>query len=396
MIKFGIDSFLSDAQAYKKNAGVGLISNSSAVTGGGVINLAAIVEAGLKVKCVFSPEHGYFANIRDGEYIKDGKHPELDIPIFSLFTEGHDRNAIADNADAHGLDLLIFDIQDVGVRFYTYIHALGIALSASAACQLPLIVLDRPNPVSCALVEGSVPDPEYISELCPYMIPERYAMTIGELAKFLAGRVYKKAILSVVPVSNYRPEMYYRETSLTWRNPSPAMVSPETALFYPGTCFFEGTNLSEGRGTAAPFQTLGSPFADGKAIAAGMRDILALDEFSRISVTPCEFTPASSKFEKIKSSGVSLSASGSNFRSMLFGILLLKTFHDRFKNDFKFIVSPKSGVHFFDRLAGGPALRSVVENGTRDDIFALFDSWKKENEEFARACSKTNIYKRLS
>ncbi|HNY10286.1 MAG TPA: DUF1343 domain-containing protein [Candidatus Wallbacteria bacterium] len=375
---------------------VGLISNSSAVTGSGTVNLSAMLEAGINVKCVFSPEHGYFANVRDGEYIKDGKHPELELPIFSLFTEGHDRNAIADNAGASGLDLLIFDIQDVGVRFYTYIHALGIALAASARCQLPLIVLDRPNPVSCAMIEGCVPEPEYVSELCPYLIPERYAMTIGELARYLSAHVYGKARLSVIPVLNYRPEMYYQQTALLWRNPSPAMVSPETALFYPGTCFFEGTNLSEGRGTAAPFQTIGSPFADGKIVAEKMREILSIKEFSGISVAPREFIPKSSKFENTKCSGVFLSAPASNFRSMLFGILLLKIFHDNFKSDFKFIVSPKSGVHFFDRLAGGAALRNVIENGSVADILALFDSWKIENEKFAQACSKTNIYKRFS
>ncbi len=396
MIKFGLDSFLSDAGSYKKYKGIGLISNSSAVTGSGVINLTAMLEAGLAVKCVFSPEHGYFANIKDGEYINDGKHPELDIPIFSLFTEGHDRNAIADNVERSGLGLLIFDIQDVGVRFYTYIHALGIALAASEACQIPLIVLDRPNPVSCSEVEGNIPETEYISELCPYLIPARYSMTIGELARHLSAHIYKKALLSVMPVLNYIPQMFYRETGLTWRNPSPAMVSPETALFYPGTCFFEGTNLSEGRGTSAPFQTIGAPFTDGKTAAVKMLEILSHKEFSNISVTPCEFVPVSSKFEKIKCSGISLSASAPRFRSMLFGILLLKIFHDNFKGDFKFIVSPKSGFHFFDRLAGGPVLRTVIENGSMEDIFELFDSWKSGNENFAQTCSKTNIYKRIS
>ncbi|HOT77488.1 MAG TPA: DUF1343 domain-containing protein, partial [Candidatus Wallbacteria bacterium] len=232
----GIDNFIAGRADYSSFKKIGLVSNSRAVTADFKINLHALLEAGFDVRYIFSPEHGYFANVRDGDYIDDGSHPDLNIPILSLFTEGHSRNAVAEALAANPVDAVIFDIQDVGVRFYTYIHALGIAMAASASLGTPIIVLDRVNPVGCEIAEGNIPFPEYISELCPFNIPVRYGLTIGELANYLRQTVFTGARLEVVKISGgYSRDMIFHRTGLRWNAPSPAMISPDTALFYPGT-----------------------------------------------------------------------------------------------------------------------------------------------------------------
>lgn len=399
MILNGIDRLIAAPEAYSRFKKIGLVSNSKAVTAGFKINLHALAEAGFDVRFIFSPEHGYFANIRDGDYISDAEHPDLKTPILSLFTEGHSRNAIAEALVGGGADAIVFDIQDAGVRFYTYIHALGLALSAAEMLGIPILVLDRINPAGASIVEGGLPRPGYISELCPFDIPVRYGLTIGELANYLAGAVYKNADLTVARLSEqYSRNMIFAGTGLKWNAPSPAMVSPDTALFYPGTCLFEGTNLSEGRGTEAPFQTIGAPFLNAERTVENFKSNLkelAIDEFNFICVGAAGFTPASSKYENTLCEGLILGFEGGaprGFRALLFGVLLLKTIYDRHRDDLKFLFSEKSRKFFIDRLCGGPELRETIIGGSIGDVYKLYLKWAEESRAFSLAAESAKLY----
>lgn len=399
MILNGIDRLIADPGAYSRFKKIGLVSNSKAVTAGFKINLRALAEAGFDTRFIFSPEHGYFANIRDGDYISDAEHPELKTPILSLFTEGHSRNSIVETLEGGGADAIVFDIQDAGVRFYTYIHALGLALSAAETLGMPILVLDRVNPAGASIVEGGLPRPGYISELCPFAIPVRYGLTIGELANYLAGSVYKNTDLTVVRLSEeYSRNMIFAGTGLKWNAPSPAMISPDTALFYPGTCLFEGTNLSEGRGTEAPFQTIGAPFLNAartaESLSANLKT-LAIEDFNFISVGALNFTPASSKHENIRCEGLRLDFEDGEprgFRALLFGVLLLKTIYDAHRGDFKFLFSEKSRKFFIDRLCGGPELRETLAGGDIGDVYKLYLKWTEESMAFSLEAEGAKLY----
>lgn len=395
----GIDNFIAGRADYSSFKKIGLVSNSRAVTADFKINLHALLEAGFDVRYIFSPEHGYFANVRDGDYIDDGSHPDLNIPILSLFTEGHSRNAVAEALAANPVDAVIFDIQDVGVRFYTYIHALGIAMAASASLGTPIIVLDRVNPVGCEIAEGNIPFPEYISELCPFNIPVRYGLTIGELANYLRQTVFTGARLEVVKISGgYSRDMIFHRTGLRWNAPSPAMISPDTALFYPGTCLFEGTNLSEGRGTAAPFQIVGAPFFRPEETAAAFfsaLNSLEIKEFDNIALEPLEFIPASSKHENISCRGLRMffkNSSPQGFRALLFGALLLKAAFDANRENIKFLFSEKSRRFFIDRLCGAPALREAIIAGNFFELHSLYEKWTGACAAFSRVSASARLY----
>ncbi len=396
----GIDNFIACRAAYAQYKKIGLVSNSRAVTADFKINLHALLEAGFDVRYIFSPEHGYFANVRDGDYIDDGAHPDLNIPILSLFTEGHSRNAVAEAIAADPVDAVIFDIQDVGVRFYTYIHALGIAMAASESSKTPIIVLDRVNPAGCGIIEGNIPFPEYISELCPFDIPVRYGLTIGELANYLSQTVFTGARLTVVKISeSYRRDMIFQRTGLKWNAPSPAMISSDTALFYPGTCLFEGTNLSEGRGTAAPFQIIGAPFFRPEETAAAFYAALGsleIKDFENILVEPIEFIPSSSKHENVSCRGLRVSFKNGvpqDFRALLFGALLLKAACDVNRENIKFLFSEKSRRFFIDRLCGAPALRETIIGGDFFQLYSLYEKWAEACASFSRVSASSKLYR---
>ncbi len=397
----GIDNLINNRHKYARYKKIGLVSNSKALTAGHKINLTALIEAGFDVRFIFSPEHGYFANIADGDYIADAGHPELKIPMLSLFTEGHSRNAISEAlTGTKTVDAIFFDVQDAGVRFYTYIHALGLALAACEEKNIPLVVLDRINPVSAATLEGGFPAPDYFSELCPYSIPLRYGLTIGELALYLGGDVYKNAAVEVAGIQGaYSRDMIFPATGLKWNAPSPAMLSAETALFYPGTCLFEGVNLSEGRGTAAPFQTLGAPFIDAGAVIDSFYDnlnSLAINDFDFLTLNTTSFKPVSSKYQNSLCGGLHLNfkdGAARNFKSLLLGVILLKTIYDLNKSKINFLFSEKSRKFFIDRLAGGPALRETIINGDIYEIYNLYLKWAGEAKTFLNLSAGCRIYK---
>ncbi|HEX7587755.1 MAG TPA: DUF1343 domain-containing protein, partial [Anaerolineae bacterium] len=262
-VRVGLDVLLQEQGDLLKRQRVGLVTNPTGVTGRLQSNVGALRAAGVNLVALFGPEHGFSASAADATPVASARDARTGLPIHSLY--GETRKPTADMLA--GVDVMLFDLQDVGVRFYTYTATLALTLQACAASQVKLIVLDRPNPINGNVLEGPILDPELQSFIGIGRLPIRYGLTIGELAQFYNYAHPLRAELQVIELQGWRREMWFDETGLTWVPPSPGIPHVSTTIVYPGMCFVEGTNLSEGRGTALPFEIVGAPWLDGDALA---------------------------------------------------------------------------------------------------------------------------------
>ena len=268
---------------------VGLITNHTAVVGDR--HLADILHEAESVELValFGPEHGIRGDADAGARIDDMVDEQTGVPVFSLY--GQTRKPTAEMLE--GLDALIFDIQDIGPRFYTYISTMGLAMEAAAEHELRFVVLDRINPLGGELVEGFVLEPGFESFVGQFPIPVTHGMTVGELALMIRGEEFMEDVagleLHVVEVRGWTRNMLWVDTELEWIPPSPNIPDFETALVYPGSCYFEATNASEGRGTFEPFLQVGAPWADGELLASMLNE----RNLPGLRFEPVVFTPES-------------------------------------------------------------------------------------------------------
>ena len=218
---------------------------------------------------LFAPEHGLWGHEQDMEAVQASVDPWTGVPVISLY--GRDRDSLRPKAEQlDELDAIVVDLQDVGSRYYTFIYTMAYVMEAAGEAGLPVVVLDRPNPIDGVTLEGPVLDPVLASFVGRFALPVRHGMTIGELARFFAGELGIACDLRVVPVEGWERGTDFRPTGLPWVPPSPNMPTPETARVYPGGCLVEGTNLSEGRGTTTPFELVGAPWLDGRELARRM------------------------------------------------------------------------------------------------------------------------------
>lgn len=266
---------------------IGLITNHSGLdrSGHSIVDIFRNA-AGIELRSIFSPEHGFTGSLDQAE-IADTEHGS-GIAIYSL-QGARRRPAAAELAD---LDTLVFDIQDIGCRFYTYITTMLRCMEAAAEQKLRMVILDRPNPIGGLAVEGPVLDAELESTVGCHPLPVRHGMTVGELAKMMAEERGLDLRLEIIPMQAWSRDMLYTETGLPWVNPSPNMRSLAAALLYPGVGLLEFTNLSVGRGTAAPFELLGAPWLEAESLATRLRAA----KLPGIEITAIRFTPEASKF----------------------------------------------------------------------------------------------------
>ncbi|HWH79201.1 MAG TPA: DUF1343 domain-containing protein, partial [Candidatus Binatus sp.] len=244
---------------------IGLVTNQTGRDRLGRTTIDVLFKApDVKLVALFSPEHG-IRGLADDK-VSDSKDEMTGLPIYSLY--GETRRPKAEQLK--DLDAVVYDIQDVGVRFYTYTATLGNLLEEAAKVKLPIFVLDRPNPINGIDVEGPVADPDKFSFTAYYAIPVRYGMTIGELARFFNEEKHLGADLRVIQLDNWRRPMWLDSTGLTWINPSPNMRSLTQAALYPGIGLLETTNVSVGRGTDTPFEVVGAPWIDGAKLSANL------------------------------------------------------------------------------------------------------------------------------
>ena len=264
----GIDRLLASGDLAGRR--VGLVCNPASIDAAYRHTAQRLREApDLTLAALFGPQHGFRSDVQDNMVeTPHARHPAWDIPIHSLYSDHREPTA----AMLDDLDVLVVDLQDVGTRVYTYIYTLANCLRAAARHGLPVVVCDRPNPIGGVQVEGPLLAPGYESFVGQFPIPLRHGMTIGELARLFNDHFGLGAELQVAPLEGWERPAYHDATGLPWVMPSPNLPTLDSAVVYPGAVLFEGTNLSEGRGTTRPFELLGAPWIDGEALAARLTD----------------------------------------------------------------------------------------------------------------------------
>ena len=361
---------------------VGIITNHTAYDRDGrfIVDVFRSM-SGAQVTALFSPEHGLRGTERDGKKVGDQTHPDYNLPVYSLY--GKTQKPTSDML--RNIDVLVFDIQDIGARFYTYIYTMSLAMEAAAQNGKTFVVLDRPNPINGISVQGNILESSLASFVGLYPIPVRHGMTAGELAKmfngqgWLAGRV--KADLIVVPMEGWRRRMWYDRTGLRFIRTSPNMPDLETAAIYPGLCLLEGTNVSEARGTTMPFRQFGAPWIDSKLLAERL-NTLNLPEMRFESV---RFTPASSKYKGRECYGVRIIvADRDRLEPYSSGVRIVNEICRIYPDQLKW-----RAAHF-DRLCGTSKIRNVITS--RSSLDVLQNKWRKELESFMKIRAGYLIY----
>jgi uncharacterized protein YbbC (DUF1343 family)/CubicO group peptidase (beta-lactamase class C family) len=287
------------AESFKPLAGlkIGLVTNHTGLTRDGKSTIDALFHApGVRLVKLFSPEHGIRGAL--DSVVPDGKDEATGLPVISLY--GKERKPR--RSDLEGLDALVYDIQDIGVRFYTYISTLGLVLEAAKEGDKRVFVLDRPNPIGGVAVSGPVRDPELASFIAYHSIPVRHGMTVGELAQLYNSERQIGAKLEVIKCQGWKRELLFDRTGLVWTNPSPNMRSLTEAMLYPGVGLLEATNLATGRGTDTPFERLGAPWIDPIAFAAALNS----DAVPGARFVPIYFTPSERQYATKRCGGVQI------------------------------------------------------------------------------------------
>jgi uncharacterized protein YbbC (DUF1343 family) len=296
-VRPGIEVLAAEGFAPLKGKNLGVITNHTGVDGAGRSTLSLLLKApGVKVRAIFSPEHGLSGNL--DEKVASGRHAATGLPVYSLYG----KTLKPTPEMLRGLDALVYDIQDVGVRFYTYISTMTYAMQAAAAAGLEFYVLDRPNPIGAAAVEGPVLDPDLCSFVGCFTLPVRYGMTVGELAQLVNREKAIGARLQVVKMAGYRRGAWLDETGLPWVKPSPNIRTLTQAILYPGVGLIESANVSVGRGTATPFEIVGAPWISGPRLA----DYLRRRQIAGVAFEPVSFVPTASAYRGRTCQGVRL------------------------------------------------------------------------------------------
>lgn len=352
----GLDVLLDERLNLLRGKRVGLVTNPTGVDAqlrSGIDRLAAHPDVDLVA--LFGPEHGVRGDAQAGDHVASARDTATGLPVHSLYGE----HRTPTPAMLEGIDLLLFDIQDVGARAYTYPYTLANVLRAAKRDGIAVVVLDRPNPVGGVQVEGPVLDPAYASFVGLFAIPMRHGMTLGELARLFNAEFGIGAQLEVVPSKGWHRAAREPGDTLPWVPPSPNMPTPDTALVYPGMVLFEGTNLSEGRGTTRPFETIGAPYVDAPALAARMN----AHGLPGVRFRPTWFTPVFSKHAGTLCAGVQLHVTDAEaFRPVRTALALLVELQALHPREFAFLPGDPP---FFDQLAGNGWVREAILAGER-------------------------------
>lgn len=386
-VRPGIDVLLGDSAHVIEGLRVGLITNPTGVDAAGRSTIDRLRDhAGVELVRLFAPEHGLRATQGEGETVLDGTDPISGLRVVSLYGSG---KRTPSREDLAGLDAVVFDMQDIGARYFTYVYTMALAMEAVGAEGLRFIVLDRPNPIGGDAVQGNVLDPAFATFVGRYPIPMRHGMTPGELARLFRDRFGIKVELSVIPVEGWERTMYFDATGLPWIPPSPNMPSLESALHYPGLCLFEGTSLSVGRGTAAAFQQIGAPGLDPEELieALAAYDLPGV-RFEAATITPQ--APTDGKFDGIELPAIRLwTTDRASYDPTRTAIALLIETRAQARSGSDGDAWKWNETHF-DRLAGTDQLRIGIETGlTLNELTAL---WTMQRDAFAEFRLEALLY----
>ena len=335
---------------------------------------------------IFGPQHGFRSDLQDNmietPHTEDKKRG---VPVFSLYSET--REPTPEMLDL--IDALVIDIQDVGARIYTFIYTIANCLRAAARKGLPVLVCDRPNPIGGA-IEGPMLEPGFESFVGQFPIPMRHGKTVAELARFFNETHGIGAELEVVPMQGWSRDMYWDATGLPWVMPSPNMPTLDTAIVYPGTVLFEGTMLSEGRGTTRPFELIGAPFLDGEELAARMNAVGLEGVYFRSAI----FEPTFQKHARSTCGGCQIHVTArQDFAPVMAGVSLLRECYGLAPKQFKWRDPPYEYEHDkipIDILAGSPALRTQIES--QAPLAEIVESWRPGEAGFAASIRPYLLY----
>jgi uncharacterized protein YbbC (DUF1343 family) len=384
----GLDGLRVDPEAVRGHR-VGVVTNHTGCDAQFRTTAEVLAAAGARVMALFGPEHGYDGLLQDA-LAADHTVRQVpgvgEVPVYSLY-RADDDFGLPGGALA-GLDLLVFDMQDVGSRYYTYLSTLGVVLEASIETALPVLVLDRPNPLG-GTVEGPGLDDDCRSFVGRYDLPVRHGLTLGEAAYYINHTVLGgRAEVTVVQAPGWRRDLLFPATGLPWVAPSPNIPTFDTALVYPGTCLFEGTTLTEGRGTTRPFELVGAPWIDPDAYAAALNRL----GLPGVRFRPARFMPAFSRYADQVCGGVQVHPTDPQaLRPVALGLQMVVAARRLYPEQPLWREPPvPGGLYHFDRLIGSRGVRSRIEQGaTAADLMAR---WAAEEQAFARRSAECLLY----
>jgi uncharacterized protein YbbC (DUF1343 family) len=369
-------------------ARIGIVCNHASINGDftHVIDRAAAAE-GVTLAAIFGPQHGFRSDVQDNMVETPHRDdPRRRVPVYSLYSET--REPTSDML--RGLDVLVVDLQDIGARIYTYIYTMANCLRAAGRHGVKVVVCDRPNPIGGEAVEGATLVRGWESFVGLFPIPMRHGMTIGELAKLFNDAFGLGAPLDVAAMEGWTREMYADAAAQPWVMPSPNMPTLDTAIVYPGTVLFEGTMLSEGRGTTRPFELVGAPWIDAERFAAAMNTL----ELPGVYFRPAGFEPTFQKHAKEPCGGCQIHVLDRNaFRPVMTGVALIDMFRRVEPGKFGWRQPPYEYEHDkmpIDILAGSDLLRRQIESGV--PLKEIAASWKDDEDAFRRLRQPCLIY----
>lgn len=376
----GIEVLLKDDKNVLSGKKVGLITNPTGIDS----ELTSIVDLlhddpDIQLTALFGPEHGVRGDAQAGASVEFYIDEKTGLPVYSLYgkTKKPTPEMLKD------VEVLVFDIQDVGTRFYTYIYTMAYAMEAAKENDIPFIVLDRPNPQGGVSVEGPILEPEFSSFVGMYPIPLKHGMTVGELATLFNKQFKIGADLKVIKMKGWKRDMDYDDTGLPFVLPSPNIPTVSTTFVYPATGLIEGTNVSEGRGTTKPFELIGAPYINSDELAGKLNAL----RLPGVKFRAASFTPTFSKHAGKLSHGVEIYVSDrKKFKALPTGLHIIKTIHDLYPNDFEFLQANN-----FSLLIGNGWVRGKIEDGA--SVNEIMKEYEDDLDAFKKVRKKYLLYR---
>lgn len=382
-MRVGLEVLLDDPRRWLGDARVGLICNHTAVDRNLDHAIDLLRLAGVDLVRLFGPEHGVRATAQDMEECDESIDPVSGLPVVSLY--GTDAASLHPPESAlEDLDVIVFDIQDIGARYYTYQATLGFVMQVAGRLGKKVLVLDRPNPINGVDVEGGTVQPGFESFVGAYPIAIRHGMTVAELARFFVTHCGVVCELDWVPCEGWSREQWFDQTGLPWVYPSPNMPTLETATIYPGMCMLEATQISEGRGTTRPFHLVGAPGIDPQELTAYARAAAEDAGLRGVAFRPAAFRPGYQKHAGTGCTGIEVHLTNRDeLNTTLLGMVVLDALWRCAPEHFAWREEPYefvADVPAIDLLTGSPAFRLNLESGA--PVRDVLEGWEAERQEF--------------
>ena len=387
-VQLGLERLLEDDTPLNEGASVGLICNQASVDHN-YRHAADLLHSHPKIdlRALFGPQHGIRGDVQDNMIeTAHGMDRKTGLPVHSLYSETREPT----EEMLRDVDVLVFDMQDVGCRIYTFVYTLANCMRAAAKFGKRVVVCDRPNPINGISVGGNILEPAYASFVGQFPLPTRHGMTVGELARMFNEHFSLNCDLEIVPMNGWRREFWLDDTDAPWVLPSPNMPTLDSATVFPGTVHFEGTQVSEGRGTTKPFELIGAPYIDADEYADKLNALNLPGVFFR----SCGFQPTFQKHAGVSCGGVQIHVTSRDlFEPVFVGVAMVKLVHDMYPNEFRWKEPPYEYVYDknpFDVIAGTNKIREAFEQGIELDV--IRESWGRPLISFKQLRESFLIY----